>query len=57
MQFHLSYGFVEDLKTINETGAPPPAQAERRPPRKPANATATAAATPSTSSTAAPKQQ
>jgi hypothetical protein len=50
MQFHLSYGFVEDLKTINEANAP--AEPERRPQRRAAKPAATAA---STSANAAPK--
>jgi hypothetical protein len=57
MQFHLSYGFVEDLKTINETSSPAAAQPERRPQqRKTANAASTSAQ-PSTAASAAPKQQ
>ncbi len=59
MQFHLSYGFVEDLRVINETGAPA-AQAEQRPPRRAANASASASASAppptSTSESAAPRQ-
>lgn len=56
MQFHLSYGFVDDMKTINENNPPPAAPAERRPQRKPANATASASAPASTSGSSAPKQ-
>lgn len=49
MQFHLSYGFVEDLRVINETN-PPAAEAEQRSPRRTANASASPPA-PSASTT------
>jgi hypothetical protein len=54
MQFHLSYGFVEDLQTINETKSPQPATAERKPERKPKRkpVNAAAAATPAPAATA-----
>jgi len=57
MQFHLSYGFVEDLRVMNEANAPA-ADAERRPQRRTANASASASATPpaATSGSAAPRQ-
>jgi hypothetical protein len=48
MQFHLSYGFLEDLKTINEASAPP-AEAPRRPQRRTATTAASASPPPSTS--------
>jgi hypothetical protein len=52
MQFHLSYGFVEDLKTINEASVPA-AEPPQRPQRRAANASASATA--STSGSAAPR--
>jgi hypothetical protein len=52
MQFHLSYGFVEDLKTVNEANAPA-AQPEQRPQRRTANAPAPP---PSTSGSATARQ-
>jgi hypothetical protein len=54
MQFHLSYGFVEDMKTMNETNTPPAAQPEQRPQRR--TASASAAPSPATSGSAAPRQ-
>ena len=53
MQFHLSYGFVEDMRVMNETGAPA-AQAEQRPSRRAASATVPPPA--ATSASAAPRQ-
>ena len=54
MQFHLSYGFLEDLKAINETNAAP-AAAERRPQRRTAT-NASAPPSPATSGSARPQQ-
>jgi hypothetical protein len=45
MQFHLSYGFVEDMRVMNEATAPA-AAAEPRPPRRTASASASASAPP-----------
>jgi hypothetical protein len=53
MQFHLSYGFVEDLMTINGADTPP-AQAEQRPPRRAASASP--APPPASAASAAPRQ-
>ena len=53
MQFHLSYGFVEDLKTINEGNTPPAAEPQRRPQRRTTSASASSAPPPSTSGSAA----